>query len=93
MQTLSKIWASVIGLFGGRVKDRAVLTDLQPQDRGPSWPCFLPLGRRLPRFWTVLQLQVPGQAQLYLPEGLHLLALRKEAGTSWDSGQIISTVL
>lgn len=69
MQTLS-----VIGLFGGRVKDRAVLTDLQPQDRGPSWPCFPPLGRRLPGFWTVLQLQVPGQAQLYLPEGLHLLA-------------------
>lgn len=78
-QNISKIHASVIGLFGWGVKGGAVLTDLQSWAlvSGPGRPGVPPpAGPRLPVLRTVSQLQVLGEAQLYLSDGLHLLTLK-----------------
>lgn len=95
-QSISKMWPSAVGLLGRGVEDGAVLADLQVHGR----PCrlrSLPDGRRLPRLRTVSQLQVLGEAQLDLTNGLYLLPLQMGNGRhvriqSWDNGHSCTTI-
>lgn len=50
------------------------------------------MGRRLPGVGAVEQLQVLGEAELHLPEELHLLALKGRAKTLQDAGRSITAV-
>lgn len=90
------MWKSAVGLLGRGVKDGAILTDLQVH----GCPCrlrSLPDGHRLPRLRTVSQLQVLGEAQLDLTDGLYLLPLKMGNGKhvriqSWDNGHSCTTI-
>ena len=56
-------------------------------------PGFLPASRRLRSMRAVLQLQVLGEAQLHLPEELHLLALKGRAKTLQNASRSILEVV
>lgn len=91
------MWTSAVGLLGRGVKDGAVLADLQVHGR----PCrlrSLPDSHRLPGLRTVSQLQVLGEAQLDLTDGLYLLPLKMGNGRhvrihSWDNGHSCTTIM